>query len=82
MRRLERRSRRTSDNEPFPNFGCAHQQNIAAVVANPNDLVTPRTETPSDAARKSQIFTDYRTPKDPSTPVNIEQNARISEIGQ
>ena len=73
---------RTGENEPFPDFGCAHQQNIAAVVANPNDFVTPRAETPSDAARRSQIFTDYRTPKDPSTPVNIEQNARISEIGQ
>jgi len=44
--------------------------------------VTPRAETPSDAARRSQIFTDYRTPKDPSTPVNIGQNARISEVGQ
>jgi len=70
------------ENEPFPNFGCAHQQNIAAIVANPNDLVMPRAETPPDASRRSQIFTDYRTPKDPSTPVNIEQNAKISEVGQ
>jgi pilus assembly protein CpaD len=72
----------TRENEPFPNFGCAHQQNIAAVVANPNDFVMPRAETPPDAPRKSQIFTDYRTPKGPSTPVSAEQNARISEIGQ
>jgi len=73
---------RTGDNEPFPDFGCAHQQNIAAVVADPNDFVTPRAETPADAARRSQVFTDYRTPKDPSTPVNIQQDARISEVGQ
>jgi pilus assembly protein CpaD len=73
---------RTRENRPFPNFGCAHQQNIAAVVANPNDFVMPRAETPPDAPRKSQIFTDYRTPKDPSTPVNAEQNAKISEVGQ
>jgi pilus assembly protein CpaD len=73
---------RTGDNEPFANFGCAHQQNIAAVVADPNDFVTPRAETPADAPRKSQIFTNYRTPKDPSTPVNAEQNAWISEVGQ
>ena len=64
-------------NEPFPNFGCAHQQNIATVVANPNDFVMPRAETPPDGQRRSQIFTDYRTPKDPSTPVNTEQNAKI-----
>ncbi len=73
---------RSGENEPFPNFGCAHQQNIAAIVANPNDLVMPRAETPPDAPRRSQIFTDYRTPKDPSTPVNAEQSARISEVGQ
>jgi pilus assembly protein CpaD len=73
---------RTGENESFPNFGCAHQQNIAAVVADPNDFVTPRAETPTDAPRKSQIFTDYRTPKDPSTPVVTEQDARVSEVGQ
>jgi pilus assembly protein CpaD len=73
---------RTGENEPFPNYGCAHQQNIAAVVANPNDFVTPRAETPPDAPRKSQIFTDYRTPKDPSTPINVEQDAKLSEVGQ
>jgi pilus assembly protein CpaD len=73
---------RTGENEPFPNFGCAHQQNIAAVVADPNDFVMPRAETPTDAPRKSQIFTDYRTPKDPSTPINTEQDARLSEVGQ
>jgi hypothetical protein len=44
--------------------------------------VTPRAETPTDAPRKSQIFTDYRTPKDPSTPVVTEQDARVSEVGQ
>jgi pilus assembly protein CpaD len=72
----------TGENEPFPNFGCAHQQNIAAVVANPNDFAMPRAETPPDAPRRSQIFTDYRTPKGPSTPVSAEQNAWISEVGQ
>jgi pilus assembly protein CpaD len=72
----------SSENEPFPNFGCVHQQNIAAIVANPNDLVMPRAETPPDAPRRSQILTDYRTPKDPSTPVNPEHSARISEVGQ
>jgi pilus assembly protein CpaD len=73
---------RNGENEPFPNFGCAHQQNIAAVVANPNGFVMPRAETPPDAPRRSQIFNDYRRPKDPSTPVNVEQNAKISKVGQ
>ncbi|MET0483356.1 MAG: CpaD family pilus assembly protein [Aestuariivirgaceae bacterium] len=72
----------TGDNRPYPDFGCAHQRNIAAIVANPNDFVMPRAETPPDAPRRSQVFTDYRAPKDPSTPVNARQNATISEVGQ
>lgn len=59
---------RTEDNMPMPNFGCAHQQNLAAVVANPNDFITPRTETPPDAPRRQQMFKDYRTPKQTNTP--------------
>jgi pilus assembly protein CpaD len=73
---------RTEDNLPMPNFGCAHQQNIAAVIANPNDVVTPRAETPPDAARRQQVMTDYRTPKSPATPVEESQNANISDVAQ
>ena len=73
---------RTEDNLPMPNFGCAHQQNIAAVIANPNDVLTPRAETPPDAARRQQVITDYRTPKSPATPVVDEQNINISDVAQ
>ena len=31
----------TYDNQPHPNFGCTAQHNLAAMVANPRDLVTP-----------------------------------------
>ena len=31
----------TSSNEPYPNFGCSIQNNIAALVANPDDFVVP-----------------------------------------
>jgi pilus assembly protein CpaD len=71
---------RTEDNLTMPNFGCAHQQNIAAVVANPNDFVTPRAETPPDAPRRQQVFTDYRTPKSPATPVVENQEVTISDV--
>lgn len=73
---------RTEENLPMPNFGCAHQQNIAAIVANPNDFVTPRAETPPDAARRQQVITDYRTPKSPATPVDSNQEVNISEVAQ
>jgi hypothetical protein len=30
----------------------------------------PRTATPPDAMRRSQVLTDYRTPRDTATPVD------------
>lgn len=42
------------------NFGCATQSNIAAMVANPSDLVTPAGEDPVDATRRSAIIGSYR----------------------
>lgn len=39
----------TSRNEPYPNFGCSIQNNIAAVVANPDDFVVPEPSAPAMA---------------------------------
>lgn len=58
----------TGYNEPHANFGCAQQHNIAALVADPRDINLPRTATPPDAMRRSQVITDYRTPADTATP--------------
>jgi pilus assembly protein CpaD len=57
----------TAYNEPHANFGCAQQHNIAALVANPQDINVPRTSTPPDAMRRSQVITDYRAPRDTAT---------------
>lgn len=37
---------RNKDNLPYPNFGCATQRNLAAMAANPMDLMYPAIETP------------------------------------
>ncbi len=50
----------TFENTFPPNYGCAGQHNLAAMVVNPKDLVQPRTQTPSDATRRSGIIDDYR----------------------
>lgn len=39
-------------NLPYPNLGCATQRNLAAHVANPADLLGPRTMTPAIAERR------------------------------
>ena len=50
----------TRDNKPYENFGCAVAANIAAQVANPEDLLGPRASTPADAGRRDTVFGKYR----------------------
>jgi pilus assembly protein CpaD len=42
----------THRNLTYPNFGCAMQHNLAAMVANPGDLLGPRTMTAGPAERR------------------------------
>lgn len=51
----------TSSNEPYSNFGCSAQNNIAAMVVNPNDLVVPRQMTPALAATRTPGVTPTMT---------------------
>jgi pilus assembly protein CpaD len=46
-------------NVPYPDFGCANQHNLGAMVANPADLLGPRSETARDSERRDQVFTKY-----------------------
>lgn len=46
-------------NESGPNFGCAFQQNFAAMIANPEDLQHPRTAAPSLSAAQNPALEKY-----------------------
>lgn len=48
-------------NRHYESFGCATQQNLAAMVDNPLDLLYPRGMTPADAARRADVLAKYRT---------------------
>ena len=48
------------DNRNYHNFGCATQNNLAAQIANPTDLLHPREASPIDASRQNTIIDDYR----------------------
>ncbi|MEM5493463.1 CpaD family pilus assembly lipoprotein [Hoeflea sp. AS16] len=50
----------TTQNKHWANFGCASQNNLAAQVANPGDLIAPRGMTPIDAERRSTVIEAYR----------------------
>jgi len=39
--------------------GCATQHNLAMLAEEPDDLILPRPETPSDSMRRGHIFDSY-----------------------
>lgn len=61
------------NNEPSPNFGCAYQTNIAAMVANPKDLVQPRTEQSGDAGRRLTVLEKYRAGETTNSALRTEE---------
>src|SRR6185312_3439700 len=46
---------RTYQNTPYPDFGCSNQRNLAVMVANPADLLGPRTMTSRDSNRRDDM---------------------------
>ncbi len=69
-------------NNPYWNFGCATQHNIAAQVANPADLVQPRGATPAYEARRSVAIDKYTKGQDPSGKYGDYDKAKISDLGK
>ena len=47
------------NNLPYPNFGCTNQHNLAAMVANPADLLGPRTESDRPSERRDVMWDKY-----------------------
>jgi pilus assembly protein CpaD len=48
------------NNTLYPNFGCAQQHNLGAMVADPADLVSSRASAPSDPQDTARVTRDYR----------------------
>ena len=51
---------RTGANAGYANFGCAVNANLAAQIADPRDIVSPRAMQPGSAARRAVVFDKYR----------------------
>jgi pilus assembly protein CpaD len=70
------------ENRPYWNLGCATQQNLAAMVDNPADLVQPRAESPAYSPRRSQVLDKYRKGESPSTNYPNANQGKIADVGQ
>lgn len=56
------------ENRNYFNFGCASQANLAAQIADPRDLLSPRGRSEIDAARRTTALERFRAGGDPSSP--------------
>lgn len=50
----------TSENKHYADFGCSYQNNLAAQMANPADLLGPRKSSDIDAENRSAVIDTYR----------------------
>jgi pilus assembly protein CpaD len=70
------------ENKPYYNYGCAYQRNMAAMVANPADLVQPRPETPAYTVRRTEGFDKYRKGATTTTLYPEAEKAKLSDTGK
>lgn len=66
-------------NLPYPNLGCANQRNLAAQVANPADLLGPRTMTPAESGRRDAQWEKFL--KGDPTGANKSSDERVQVRG-
>ena len=69
---------RTRNNEAYNNFGCALTANMAAQVANPEDLLHARDMTPVDAQRRATILGKYRQGQTTSSARDDQATGTVS----
>lgn len=71
---------RDPKNIPYRNLGCAAQRNLAAMVANPRDLMVPRTTTPRDSQRRDVVMDKYVGGETTVSKKADEEKAKVSEV--
>lgn len=64
------------------NFGCASQNNLAVMVADPGDLVAPRGVAPSDAQRRDVVLERYRAGETTQTERAEEESGASSQVNE
>lgn len=66
------------ENAAYRNYGCSVTANIATQIANPRDLLAPRTMTPADATRRSVVLDKYRKGEITSTAKDEQASGTLS----
>ena len=70
-------------NVSSPGFGCAYQHNLATMVADPKDFLSPKELGAGDPARRATVFDKYRKGEPTATQRDKQQeSAAISVINK
>jgi pilus assembly protein CpaD len=72
----------TAENQTSKNFGCSVQHNIAAMVADPRDLVHPRTFETGDGNRAATIISNYEQGKPTPAQKTNDQSGAVSDVNK
>jgi pilus assembly protein CpaD len=72
----------SADNLTNKNFGCSTQRNIAAMVADPRDLLGPRRFDPADARRAATVIDAYQQGKPTSAEKTDAQSGAVSSVSK
>lgn len=54
-----------TENKHYADFGCSYQNNLAAMIANPADLLGPRAMSQVDAIKRGEVIKTYQKPVTP-----------------
>lgn len=69
-------------NRPHFNHGCSTQRNLAAMVANPTDLVQPRPEAPPNIGRRMVQHEKFRRGELTAQTHSDAERAKLSDVGK
>ncbi len=69
----------TGSNEAMPNLGCALRTNIAAMIADPADLLGQRPLDPTDTLRRQSVIENYRAGEPTAASRNEGESGIITE---
>ena len=68
------------DNQRHANFGCAMAANLAAMVADPRDLVAPRTMGDPDTGRRQTVIDLYRAGESTASNRSEHESGAVSNV--
>jgi pilus assembly protein CpaD len=73
----------TPRNQPWPDFGCSTQHNLAAMVEDPRDLEHPHATDKADALRRNTVLQKYRAGEPTYTNITTKNDSgAVSDIKQ